>query len=280
MARPHLLWLPLVALWPTLAQAEAPVLTVRWDELAAAGGLQNGEVLPGTPGGALRVEGGSEGPYNIPVWTVEKPPITGERWRVEGRVRHLNVEGEGNLLLLSFLADGREYFTKTVAPSGPLGRMVGHSDWRPFVLPFDALGKGPPEKLTLQVFLSGRGTVDLTDVALYEGFDDALVADLGPRLGWNPATFGLAAGLVGSLVGLLSALIGLLNATGGRPKLVALIRRVTMGIGGVTIVVGLAALATGAAGGWLVSVGIMTLAVMVGIGKAMRRGAPGGQHGG
>ena len=49
MARPHLLWLPLVALWPTLAQAEAPVLTVRWDELAAAGGLQNGEVLPGTP---------------------------------------------------------------------------------------------------------------------------------------------------------------------------------------------------------------------------------------
>lgn len=271
MARPHLLCLLALALGPALAQAETPVATVQWDALKAEGKLLNGEVLPGTPGGALRVVGGDEGPYNIPVWTVEAPPLSGQRWRVEGRVRHLNVEGEGNLLLLNFLSDDREYFTKTVAPAGPLGRLEGHSDWRPFVLPFDALGKGPPKKLTLQVFLSGQGSVDLADVVLYEGFDDALVADLGPRLGWNPATFGMAAGLLGGLVGLLGAIIGLLNASGARPGLVTLIRRSAIGLGGAAILVGLAALVTGAAGGWLVSVGVMTVAVMVGVGRAMER---------
>ena len=269
-------WLLLAALCPTAALAQAPVLEVRWDQLSEAGQLQNGEVLPGVPGGALRVTGGAEGPYNIPVWTIEDPPITQGRWRLEGRVRHLNVEGEGNLLLLNFLADGREYFTKTVAPAGPLGRMVGHSDWRPFVLPFDALGKGPPDKLTLQVFLSGEGSVDLADLALYEGFDDALVADLGPRLGWNPATFGISAGLMGGLVGLLGALIGLLNATRARPSLVWGIQRFAIGLGVLAIGLGLAAVATGAAGGWLASVGVMTVAVMIAVGKAIRKGPGGG----
>lgn len=253
------------------ARAEEPVLEVRWEDEAAKGPLRNGELLAGIPGGALRIERGPDGPHNVVVWTLEDPPLKTKRWRLEGRVRYLNVEGEGHLVLLSTL-EGRDYFTKTVAPSGPLGRMTGHSDWRDFVLPFDALDKEvPPEKLKLQVFLPGEGTVDLGTLRLYEGFDDALVADLGPRLGWNSATLGLAAGLLGSLFGFLGALIGFLGASKKGPAAIRLVQKIAIGIGAVAIAVGVAAAFTGAAGGWLISVGLIGVVLFSALDKVIRK---------
>ena len=253
------------------ARAETPVHAVRWNDLKAEGKLVTGEVLPGTPGGALRVEGGSEGPYNIVIWTLENPPLTGKRWRLDGQVRHLGVEGEGQMVLLSML-DGREYFTKTVAAKGPLGRLEGDSDWRPFSLPFDALDrKVPPTKLTLQVFLSGRGTVDVSSLKLYPDFDDALVADLGPRLGWNAATFGLFSGLVGTIIALMGTLIGFLNASGKDPKYANGVRMGAIGLSIASIGAGAAAIATGAGGGWLISIGLIGIGVMSLVGRTMRK---------
>lgn len=263
-----------LGLWAAPAQAEEPVLEVQWDALAAAGGLLTGKVLPGVPGGALRIEADAEGPHNIVVWSLDKPPLSSKRWRLEGQVRHLNVAGEGHLILMSTL-DGRDYLTKTVAPTGPLGRLSGHSDWRPFVLPFDAGDRPtPPDKLTLQLFLSGEGTVDIGSLRLYPSFDDALVADLGPRLGWNQATFGLAAGLLGSLFGLLGGVLGLLNASRKAPTLVWIIQKGAMALGVVAMGLGIAAIASGEAGGWLISVGLIGVVVFALVGRTIRTTLP------
>lgn len=262
--------------WASTAAAAEPVLEVRWEDEAAKAPLVAGSLLPGTPGGALRIETDSDGPHESVVWVVENPPVKGKRWRLEGQVRYLNVKGEGQLVLLSTL-EGRDYFTKTVAPSGPLGRLTGHSDWRPFVLPFDALDKAvPPEKIRLQVFLPAEGTVDLGTLRLYEGFDDDLVKDLGPRLGWNAATLGIAAGLLGSLFGFLGTLVGLLGAMKKGPRPIKIVQRIAVAIGVVAIAVGLAATFSGAAGGWLISVGLIGVVLFSALDKVVQKAAGAG----
>ncbi len=264
-----------LGLLATPAWAEEPVLEVRWDALDKADGLLTGKVLPGVPGGALRVETDNDGPHNIVLWTVDAPPLKeGARWRIEGNVRYLNVSGEGHLIMMSKL-EGRDYVAKTVAPSGPLGRISGHSDWRRFVLPFDAQDKKtPPEKLTLQLFLSGEGTVDVGMLRLYPSFDDALVANLGPRLGWNQATFGMAAGMLGSVFGLLGGLLGLLNASRKSPTLIWIIQKGAMALGVVAMGLGIAASVTGEAGGWLISVGLVGIVVFALVGRTIKSQSP------
>lgn len=257
------------------AAAADPVLEVIWEEEANRAPLLNGELLPGIPGGALRVKTDAAGPHNLVVWVTKTPTVTSSRWRLEGRVRYLGVEGEGQLVLLNTL-EGRDYFTKTVAPSGPLMRISGHSDWRPFVLPFDALGKQlPPEKIRLQVFLPGEGTVDLSSLRLYEDFDDALIEGLGPRLGWNAATLGIAAGLLGSAFGFLGTLIGFLGATKKGPRAVKMVQRFAIGLGGVAVAIGVAAALTGAAGGWLISVGLIGVVLFSALDKVIQKAAGG-----
>lgn len=259
------------------ALAETPVHIVDWrtaergDETAEkddeAPELQ---ILAGEVGGVLRVKADENGPHNVTVWTLQAPPVEGARWRLEGKVRHHDVVGEGHLVLWSTL-DARDYLTKTVAPSGPLGHISGHSEWRRFVLPFDARDRTLPlEKLLLQVSLPGRGTIDLADVRLYASFDDAIVENVGPRLGWNAATFGISAGLLGSVFGLLGALMGLLNASKTGLKWVPRIQKLGMGLGACGIGAGAAVTAAGEAGGWLASMGVLGVGLFFMVGKALR----------
>ncbi len=266
------------------AFAEIPVHTVDWR--TAEKGNETAEkddeatdkddelfevkILAGEVGGVLRVQTTENGPHNVTVWTLQNPPIEGARWRLEGKVRHLDVVGEGHLVLWSTL-DARDYITKTVAPSGPLGHMNGHSDWRPFVLPFDARDrKLPLEKLLLQVSLPGKGTVDLADLRLYASFDDAIVQNVGPRLGWNAATFGIAAGLLGCAFGLLGALMGLLNASKTGLRWVAPIQKFGMVLGGCGVVGGVAIIASGEAGGWLLSMGVLGIGLFFMVGRTLK----------
>lgn len=256
------------------ARAETPVLEVKWNDLAAQEKLQNGKLLAGIEGGALRVETGPDGPHNVVVLEIDAPPLSGPRWRLEGRMRYQNVESEGHLILISKL-EGRDYTTKTVAYEGPIGKITGSSDWRRFALPFRLTDqKGPPEKLTLQVFLPGSGIVDLSPVQLYADFDDELVANLGPRIGWNQGTMGMAAGLFGGLLGLIGAILGLLNATKQSLRLIWGIHKTAMGLCLAAALTGAFAIFTGVGGGWLMSVGIIGAFALTGISGAIKKQMP------
>ena len=61
------------------------------------------------------------------------------------------------------------YFSRTLANAGPMGKLNGTSDWRPFWLPFDATGT-TTKLASLEMFLNltGPGTVSLRKLKLVQ----------------------------------------------------------------------------------------------------------------
>jgi len=147
------------------------------------------------------------------------PGITQPVYAIRGMVRYEDVAGEGYLQLDSDFGDRGTYFTKSLAEAGPLQKLSGSSDWRPFILPFYA-DTGDPgttaplaESLTLSLVLPGTGTVYLRDVALYqyaEGEDPMAQATSFPGM----RTAMLVGAIGGTLVGIWGGLIGLLASRG------------------------------------------------------------------
>ena len=78
---------------------------------------------------------GEGGPTLKTVLTVDEPGIRGPRYGIAGEVRHRDVQGNGYLEMWNVLPQGR-FFTRTLAPEGPMKALSGSSDWRPFLLPF------------------------------------------------------------------------------------------------------------------------------------------------
>jgi hypothetical protein len=158
-------------------------------------------------------------PYQ-PIVEIADPGISAPVYALKGMIRYANVQGDGYLELDSHFGDKGTFFTRSLAASGPLGKLSGNSDWRQFVLPFNASSGDPadgtsrlPEKLSLALYLPGLGSVSLRNVALYQYAigENPLQPD-GQWFGSRSA--GLIGGIGGTLLGLWGGLIGVLSSRG------------------------------------------------------------------
>ena len=172
------------------------------------------------------------------------PGISSPVYAVKGMVRYDDVQGDGFLQLDSHFGDAGIFFTKSLATAGPLGKLSGSSDWRPFVLPFfvnsgdQADSAAPlPDTLTLSLVLPGAGTVSISDVGLYQyaSGEDPLRAT---GQWFSDSSAGLLGGICGALLGLWGALIGVLSSRGKA-------RRFVLGSANTLLVIGIASLVGG-----------------------------------
>jgi len=178
-------------------------------------------------GDAVRITG-SAAPRSYPLVTIDRPGVS-DRYALEGRVRYAGVQGTAFLELWSVFADGSRYFTRTLAATGPLQSITGSSDWRRFVLPFDAAG-ARPSRLEINLVLPSRGTVWVGALHLGPG--------TSPSGWWSNRTAGVAGAAAGMTIGLLGAFVGWAVARGRS-------RRLVVGVCAACTVVGVA-LATAA----------------------------------
>lgn len=175
---------------------------------------------------------------------LSEPGITSPVYALKGMIRYTGVEGDGFLQMDSHFGEMGTFFAKGLAASGPLGKISGNSDWRPFVLPFNVSGGSQsdgrvpvPEALTLSLYLPGSGTVSIRDVELHQyasGEDPMQSAGQW----WSNRSAGLIGGIGGGLLGLWGALIGVL-ASRGKARVFAL------GSANTLLLVGIAALIGG-----------------------------------
>jgi hypothetical protein len=143
------------------------------------------------------------------------------------------VQGTAFVEMWSAFPGGGEYFSRTLADSGPMRKITGSSDWRDIVLPFYRKPGMLPNKLWVNVVLPGAGKVYLTpfELGTLDGTGDA--SDL-----WTEWQSGLIGGIGGSLVGLCGGLIGTLTN-------LARARRFTLAACWAIIIAGAISLATG-----------------------------------
>jgi hypothetical protein len=176
------------------------------------------------------------------VFELDRPGITQTRYAIVGEVRYEAVEGTGYLEMWSTIPQKGSYFTRTMAPSGPMQSLSGSSPWREFTLPFDATGAGAPvQKLTINVALPGRGTVYLGPLRLIQfAADEDHMAVAGAW--WGPRTAGLVGGLTGSVLGCVGAAIGVLASRGKARKFVLGLARALLAFGSIALVLGIVAL--------------------------------------
>ncbi len=181
---------------------------------------------------------------------LEDPGVSSPVYALKGMIRYEDVQGDGFLQMDNHFGEPGTFFTKSLAPAGPLGKLSGSSDWRPFVLPFyantgdQADGASPlPEKLSLSLYLPGSGTVSIGDLGLYQ------YASGEDPLGSGGQWFGnrgaaLLGGIGGGLIGLWGALIGILSGRGKARRFVLASANALFVIGVASLVGGMAALAT------------------------------------
>lgn len=97
----------------------------------------------------------------------EQPGISETRFALAARIRCQGVGKPGHLELWTVLGDGRRFFSRTLAESGPMGRLIGDQPWRDILLPADASGTDArPAKLELNLVLPDGGTVELGPLQL------------------------------------------------------------------------------------------------------------------
>ena len=222
------------------ARAEQSVAKISWPELDKAGKLVEGRVVPADGKmtfASLRVENTGSQPRSAPLAVFEKPAVTATRYAVRGQIRYEAMAGTGYLEMWSFFPGGGHYFSRTLAPSGPMGSLTGSSPWRPFVLPFDTNGQAVPERLTVSLVFGGRGTafVGPLELVQYSGTESAFTP---AGAWWGDREGGMLGGALGGFFGVCGALVGALAALGrARGAVLAMLS--------LMIAVGLAALVAG-----------------------------------
>lgn len=178
------------------------------------------------------------------------PGISSPVYALKGMIRYEGVEGDGFLQMDNHFGEKGTFFTKSLAPAGPLAKISGSSDWRPFVLPFyantgdQAGGAAPlPEKLSLSLYLPGAGTVSIGQVALYQyaGGEDPLQAS---GQWFSNRSAALLGAIGGSLIGLWGAMIGIVSARGKARGFALGSANALFVIGMISLVGGVVALAT------------------------------------
>lgn len=200
--------------------AQRTVMEFDWQELAQGGQLLGGQ--PATLDGrtVLRIAHTNDAPLQQLLLTIARPSVSNQVYALVGRIKYEGVQGEGFLEMWSCFAAAvpgqpeSRYFSRTLAPGGPLGKIAGTSDWREVVLPFDQTGAaGVLTRLELKMVLPGRGTVYLGPLKLVET-RRGLAGLLGGRGWWSDQAAGLIGGIGGSVLGCLGGLLSWLAAQG------------------------------------------------------------------
>lgn len=222
---------------------ESTVAEFSWQQLAQAGQLKTGSVvtLP-DKSVALRVENAGPDPLQANLLTIEKPQITTDFYAVTGEVRYENVAGDGFLEMWSHFEPSGAYFSRTLGEFGPMGKLRGTSDWRPFTLHFNAAGaKSHPSKLVINLHLPGKGVVYLRSLKLVQS---SRMGMLSPQSGawWSDRGAALIGGIGGALLGCLGSLLEWCAKRGKSRTFVVVSCRAMIGVGAVAIVTGLLAL--------------------------------------
>jgi len=178
------------------------------------------------------------------------PGISTPVYALKGMLRYTDVQGVAFLQLDNDFGDKGTYFTKSLADTGPLGKISGSSDWRPFMLPFyantgdqaDSAAPLLPQKLTLSLYLPGTGSVSIGQVGLYQyaAGEDPLGMIMQAGQWFDNRTAGLVGGVAGAVLGLWGALIGIVASRGKA-------RGFVLGSANVLLVIGIAALGAGIA---------------------------------
>ena len=185
------------------------------------------------------------------LFELEEPGITTPVYALKGMIRYQGIEGDAYLQMDNDFGDKGSFFTKTLATAGPLKKLRGSSDWRPFVLPFyansgDESGGAilTPDKLTVSLHRPGSGEVFIRDVILYQYAAGEDPMQSGGAWFGN-RTMALVGAIGGTLVGLWGGLIGFLASRGKARGFVLGSTTVLVVLGIASVIVGTVVLATG-----------------------------------
>lgn len=225
----------LIVLITAVAPAAETLREITWQGQAPAGA----KAAASGPGN-IEVPNPSGAPLTLPLLTLENPGVTQATHALTGRVRYENVTGPAYLEMWTSYPDGKRFFSRAMAPRGPMGRLQGTSGWRYFSIPFFARGTSqPPSRLELNLVMPGKGTVELGPVALrqFAKGEDPLAL---PGQWWPGWMGGVIGGLLGVLLGCLGGVTGVLSASGKHRGLV-------LGLMVAGLIAGLALLAVGVA---------------------------------
>ena len=225
-------------------RAEELVRAVSFSDAIEGGALRAGEFIDED---TLTVTAAPGKQFQLLI-EIADPGINSPVYALKGMLRYEDVEGDGFLQLDNHFGARGTYFTKSLAPTGPLRKISGSSDWRPFLLPFYANSGDQadgtsllPEKLTLGLYLPGSGTVSIRDVSLYQyaSGEDPLQST-GQWMSNRDAN--LLAAIGGCFVGLWGAVIGVVSSRSkakrfvlGSANALLLIGAASLGVGAVAI---------------------------------------------
>jgi len=239
----------LLLAWASTAMGEEVLREISWAELKKAGKLSAGEVVPaaaaGAPREALKVQNRENQPKAVQILVLADPGIGTTQYAIRGLVRYENVSPESYLEMWSYFPKGGACFSRTLGYSGPMGRLSGSADWRPFVLPVLSDEKiGTPNRLEFNVVFTGPGTVYLGPPELVQ-YDAAEDPSRAPGGWWGERTAGLVGGIAGSIFGCIGAAIGILAGLGKARRLVILLAGASLILGIASLIAGIMALALG-----------------------------------
>ncbi len=217
-------------LWVCSASCAEILRGLVWSELKDSGLLLAGEVVTvtgGEHGEALFMEISAATPTTLTLARIENPGIRKDQYALVGQVRHEGVAPGSYLETLNEIPERGEFFSRTLAPRGPMGILEGDCDWRPVSLPFSLTpDSARPSRITLNLRLEGPGKVWLSPLQLVEleGLEEVLST---PGEWWTERDGGYVGGLLGilgGLYGILGGLAGWLAARGqGRSFVFALL---------------------------------------------------------
>ncbi len=194
-------------------------------------GQKLGPQVKTTAEGNLRIA--PENPLStaLDLFEIKSPQIRGESFVIEGEIRYADVDQAGFLEMWTHLpAKGDlpkvQFFSRTMAISGPMQKIHGSSDWRSFQLPamIDDGSKRLPTKLDLNLYLPGKGWVEIRNVSVRSPYSITTPtapatadSDAAPNNPESPSTDKLA-GLVGTVVGVAIAVTAMLLYRAKRNK--------------------------------------------------------------
>jgi hypothetical protein len=126
----------------------------------------------GELGDVVKISRTAEVPQLIELAKIEKPAATQRAYMLRGKVKFEHVGGEGFLEIWNHFPEPKKgaYFSRTMAETGPMGKLRGDSPWKDFILPFnfDDASYPMPEKIQFNLYLPQSGTVWLSDLELIE----------------------------------------------------------------------------------------------------------------
>ena len=165
-----------VALVASAPAQEALVAQYSWKALAGTGKIDAALIHEEAEHGSVcEIVNATSTPLRRTLLTIQAPTITADFYRLDGEIRYSDVEGDSYLEMWSTFPPAkpggteRSFFSRTLASENQMGKLHGTSDWRAFVLPFDATGAGAhPTRLTVNLVLAGKGTVAIGGIKLWQ----------------------------------------------------------------------------------------------------------------